>query len=394
MEKLNFQVIKAITNFCLTPHIDYNKIVFSSSFNTSFDYNARYLFEYIIENNSEYKVYFVINDEAKRKKLISIYGERFINTLSYDGAKEALSAGAWATSAGLPVYIPFANKRRFIINLWHGMPFKKICYDSNELNRFVKPIHKLFFSKNYSAISATSKYFQKIMASAFDVNPEIVHILGQPRNDMLFKSGDKINILKELGVKFIGNPKLVLYAPTFRDTNQTQYFPFTDFNKEQFDFWLKENNIFFFIRPHKSESAKVEIYKGQNIFIIDDKKVEDIMSILNIFDLLISDYSGICCDFLILEKPILLLPYDLEEYLKIRGTYMTYENYAMGPCPKDYVKFKEDILELLINPDYFSKERKIQNNKFNEVRQNSCYLHTELIIKELNKRKGEFGQHE
>ena len=47
----------------------------------------------------------------------------------------ALGAGVWFTSAGLPVYATGLRKGRMIVNLWHGVPLKKIALLDPNLER-------------------------------------------------------------------------------------------------------------------------------------------------------------------------------------------------------------------------------------------------------------------
>ena len=102
--------------------------LFSSTDNSHYNYNSRYLFEYVKENLPEITPLFVINDPELRNSLSSKYGKQyFIETESIQGIRQALSAGVWFTSAGLPAYGTGLHKKRLIINLWHGVPLKKNC---------------------------------------------------------------------------------------------------------------------------------------------------------------------------------------------------------------------------------------------------------------------------
>lgn len=71
----------------------------------------------------------MINDPELRNSLSSKYGKQyFIETESIQGIRQALSAGVWFTSAGLPAYGTGLHKKRLIINLWHGVPLKKLLF--------------------------------------------------------------------------------------------------------------------------------------------------------------------------------------------------------------------------------------------------------------------------
>ena len=169
--------------------IDYSTWIFSSSFNTKFNYNSKYLFEYVIKNEPSIKPLYVINDDALRTRLQKKYGEKyFIEAKSTQGIKQVLKAGVWFTSAGLPVYGLGLNRKRLIVNLWHGVPLKKIALLEENASKFKKIYFKYLFSNNYSFIITTSKKLTNLMSRSFGVKEEQVKVLGQPRNDVLFKS--------------------------------------------------------------------------------------------------------------------------------------------------------------------------------------------------------------
>ena len=124
--------------------------IFSSVDNCHYNYNSRYLFEYVKEKVKEVTPYFVINDERLRKELSDRYGEDyFIETNTAAGIKKVLSAGVWFTSAGLPVYGTKLKKDRLIINLWHGVPLKKIALMDPNLNKWSRLYFKKIFNSSH-----------------------------------------------------------------------------------------------------------------------------------------------------------------------------------------------------------------------------------------------------
>ena len=108
MGKLKSLLKAELVSLRVTKKPDPGIWIFSSTDNAHYNYNSRYLFEYVKDNLPKITPYFVINDEKLRKKLGDKYGEQyFIETCSVEGMKKALSAGVWFTSAGLPVYFRF-----------------------------------------------------------------------------------------------------------------------------------------------------------------------------------------------------------------------------------------------------------------------------------------------
>lgn len=343
--------------------------LFSSTDNSHYNYNSRYLFEYVKENLPEITPLFVINDPELRNSLSSKYGKQyFIETESIQGIRQALSAGVWFTSAGLAAYGTGLHKKRLIINLWHGVPLKKIALLDPNLKKAARIYFKKIFSENYTCILTTSHELIPLMARSFAVSEDKIKVWGQPRNDGLFQKNDCREILGQLFPDLPEYTKTVLYAPTFRDYGQVQLFPFKDFDQEQLEAFLEEKNMLLFIRTHVAEQGSAAPYLGKRIRFLGNEQAEDVTGILNIFDCLITDYSSIYIDYLLTDKPMIFLPYDRQQYLDGRGMNFDYDDVTPGPKPETF----NDFLDALSpKEDFWKSERTRVNRLFNEI-QHPC----------------------
>lgn len=343
--------------------------LFSSTDNSHYNYNSRYLFEYVKENLPEITPLFVINDPELRNSLSSKYGKQyFIETESIQGIRQALSAGVWFTSAGLPAYGTGLHKKRLIINLWHGVPLKKIALLDPNLKKAARIYFKKIFSENYTCILTTSHELIPLMARSFAVSEDKIKVWGQPRNDGLFQKNDCREILGQLFPDLPEYTKTVLYAPTFRDYGQVQLFPFKDFDQKQLEAFLDEKNMLLFIRTHVAEQGSAAPYLGKRIRFLGNEQAEDVTGILNIFDCLITDYSSIYIDYLLTDKPMIFLPYDRQQYLDGRGMNFDYDDVTPGPKPETF----NDFLDALSpKEDFWKSERTRINRLFNEI-QHPC----------------------
>ena len=343
--------------------------LFSSTDNSHYNYNSRYLFEYVKENLPEITPLVVINDPELRNSLSSKYGKQyFIETESIQGIRQALSAGVWFTSAGLPAYGIGLHKKRLIINLWHGVPLKKIALLDPNLKKAARIYFKKIFSENYTCILTTSHELIPLMARSFAVSEDKIKVWGQPRNDGLFQKNDCREILGQLFPDLPEYTKTVLYAPTFRDYGQVQLFPFKDFDQKQLEAFLDEKNMLLFIRTHVAEQGSAAPYLGKRIRFLGNEQAEDVTGILNIFDCLITDYSSIYIDYLLTDKPMIFLPYDRQQYLDGRGMNFDYDDVTPGPKPETF----NDFLDALSpKEDFWKSERTRVNRLFNEI-QHPC----------------------
>ena len=365
------------------------KVLLSSN-KIDFTHNTKYMFEYLVEQTN-YEVKYIINDNEKREKLNTIYPYHFISTNSKDGKKYLKDADVWLLDAGMPTKNPYYMKNKIIINYWHGVPIKKIGINGYiGLNKLRMFFQLKIFSYFVTAYITTSKNMVDIMSQSFLLSKNKIKVLGQPRNDHI-----KENIVKEKMLEFYNDidisTKYILYAPTWRKSKygtsfdkEVKYFPFDDFNRQDLEDYLKSEKITIFLRPHPLEN--IDIKESKYVKIFDNNNTENINDYLNIFDLIIADYSGIYIDFLLLNKPILLLPYDKNEYLNIKGFNFNYNDIAPAPQPNTFIEFKYELLKLLKDRKYYQRERIKVNNFFNEIKENSLERNFKYIEEELNKK--------
>jgi len=367
---------------------DYSTWIFSSSFNNKFNYNSKFLFEYVLKNEPGIRPLYVINDDAARHELQQKYGkEYFTETKSLEGIRKVLAAGVWFTSAGLPVYGLGLNRDRIIIHLGHGVPLKKIAMLENNLSRLTRLYFRYIFTDNYTHVLTTSGKLSRIMAESYGVEEGKIKVWGQPRNDKVFSRNDRNEILGTLYEDMPVFEKAILYAPTFRDGIGTDFFPFPGFEFTKLEEFLEENNLIIFIRCHQSEAGNSSVKLGKRVRLMNQDKVAEIMDIINIFDLLITDYSSIYIDYLLTERPMIFLPYDRSEYIADRGLNFEYDSVTPGPKPDTFDKFMEEISRLLRDKDYYRLERQDANHFFNEFNSESSPFICSEVRKELRDRK-------
>lgn len=389
------EIMGKIKNLCMTQLVRMKKTkkpdmytwVFSSVDNCYYNYNSKYLFEYVKEHLPQITPLFVINEENLRRELSEQYGkEYFIETESKEGIRRVLEAGVWFTSAGLPVYGTGLGKNRLIVNLWHGVPLKKIALMDPNLKKAARIYFKKIFSENYTWILTTSRALVPVMAKSFQVSEDRLRVWGQPRNDCIFDPPDRKQILEDVYSDLPEYKKVVLYAPTFRDYGNTRLFPFEDFDKKVFEDFLEQEKILLLLRLHIKEAAAADAYVSSRIRRFGSEEAGDVTGMLGMFDLLITDYSSIYIDYLLTDKPLMFLPYDRERYLDGRGMNFDYDEVTPGPKPETMKEFMMEIKEFMNGEDSWKKERDRVNLKFNEVKEPCSSNICNQVLLEIKKR--------
>jgi CDP-glycerol glycerophosphotransferase (TagB/SpsB family) len=163
-----------------------------------------------------------------------------------------------------------------------------------------------------------------------------------------------------------------------------------------FNEFLKNNNLLFVLKLHPFEEKywlSQDIFKELNGNIVILKtghltgQLISIYEVLKDFDILITDYSSIYFDFLLLNKPIIFLPLDLEQYTKTRGFSLEpYDFWAPGPKATTIEELIDEIQKCIADPTYYEKERKTINNLINQF-QDGCSC--ERVWAQIQRRIGE-----
>lgn len=362
------QLLKGqIALFCSFGRPDKDKWVFSSVQNREFNYNSKYLFLYVKKYFPHVHPYYVINDDKKRKILSEQYGaEYFIETKSFRGMRQALKAGVWFTSAGLPVYAIGIGRKHIVVNLWHGVPLKKIVLMEENISRLQKAYFKYVFSKNYCCVLTTSEKLIPIMAESFGIAKEKVKVWGQPRNDAIIEKHTEKGELHHLMRALPKYEKSILYAPTYRDGEAVRLFPFEDMDMERLQNYLEEHQLLLCLRTHIEETVNSARYVQGRIVSLNADIVDDVTEYLSAFDILITDYSSVYIDYLLLDRPIIFLPYDKEKYLEKRGMNFDYNTVTPGDKPECFQEFMEALHRALYQ-DSYGKRRQEVNVILNQV---------------------------
>ncbi len=119
---------------------------------------------------------------------------------------------------------------------------------------------------------------------------------------------------------------------------------------------MKKQNAFFILKLHPFVSKLYENKNFSNIVFYESQS--DIYPILKYTDILITDYSSVYFDFLLIDKPIVFFDYDYEEYSSnMNGFVYDYEENAPGDKVKTQIELEKSIEEILNEKDLFKEQR-------------------------------------
>jgi CDP-glycerol glycerophosphotransferase (TagB/SpsB family) len=265
------------------------------------------------------------------------------------------------------------------IETWHGMPIKSTVdfdYLKKHINqKGIPPV----FNMDY-CISCSSLYTYQ-MSLSFGLNPCKFAITGYPRNDYMF-GNNKTDIFSRLNFSNFQNKKILYYMPTYRANVErksdgeysfsfrkensiwSSLFGFEGLSIENFTKFLDENNILLLLKIHPAEEARVMSEIGElnskSIILITTRMLKESnmenYRLLGISDALITDYSSVYFDYLLLDKPIIFTINDKETYS--RGfMFNPPEPWMPGEKPENQQQLETAVTNALYGEDVFKAER-------------------------------------
>ena len=97
---------------------------------------------------------------------------------------------------------------------------------------------------------------------------------------------------------------------------------------------------------------------------------------------MITDYSSVYFDFLLLDRPIIFIPFDIKEYSKRGFALEPYDFWTPGPKVYSLNELIKELKVFINNPEYYNKERKTVNHLVNTYKDGkSCERVWNLIEK-------------
>ncbi len=266
-------------------------------------------------------------------------------------------------------YLPVAscNKRKEteVIQLWHaGGVLKKFAYDTE---RDIPKYYKGHVYKNYTLVTVSAECCREVYISAMRTPPENVKATGLSRTDRYFRD-DYIRQCKEEFYEAYPEAmgkKIILWAPTFRgNAANPQMVGLEDMQSLQQE--LGEDwYVLIKVHPHIDNIEKLS-----NCEIQTER-------LLPVIDVLISDYSSVIYDYILLDKPLVLYVPDLQYYVDNRQLYIDFDEMP-GMIVKEYSELAKNVTVEYSN--YNKEKMKI----FRENYMQACDGHaTERILKTI-----------
>lgn len=342
--------------------------------------NAFALFKHLQTTDIASKVFYVINKDSPQYKLVEPWKKQVINQFSSSYFKHIIEDQMIVSSESLPHIYQYNFNFGNIID---------ILYKKNNffLQHGVIGIRKLgsvfkFGPSGFDFINVSTKHEQHIVKKLLKYPNSRIRNLGLPRWDSLTNAN--LN-------------RVILYFPSWREDLaylnneeflQSNYFiEISNFlNDEKLHKYLKEfkYKLVVFLHP-KMRNFTSNFDTFQNIQITDSSETR-LNALIEISDMVISDYSSMVWDFAYQRKPIILFQFDQIDYEKKWSGFFDKTIWKFGPVVKTEEDLIHSIKEYLDGnlkiPDIFLNEYKLQLDHVSNISKN----HEEFIKKILMKK--------
>ena len=184
-----------------------------------------------------------------------------------------------------------------------------------------------------------------------------------------------------------------MWLPTYRKTGNSSYGE----NNMENQYWLPllhndddlktlnkycvDNSILLVVKKHRLQSVFFKDGELSNIRFIDDSDVinlgAQLYELFQFSDALITDYSSIAVDYLLLDKPIAFTLDDYDEYASKRGfVFDNAKDYMPGHHVYDIEELGSFLMDVKMGIDKFADKR----HELMPILQNKCDCYSKRVL--------------
>lgn len=296
--------------------------VFASDYGNMYRESAKYLFEYMLAEHPDYSCTYIV---AKRKVYdeIASKGYPVAMNFSFKGIIAIAKADVvFTTQTAHDMLYAFKKRHRRYYYLNHGQSLKRqmaaltddykksLGGSKGMVLAFKQFVHNFFISnisiKDSEFISANSEFFIPFLKSSYGESMDI-KMLGMPRNDALFRH-EEMN--KEKWLEGMEGKFIITYMPTHRKYGKGALTPTPFANRPDVQKWMREHNCILLMKQHPNMASKLKEEDDTDVIVDITNRGLDPQVIIYHSDALISDFSSVWLDYLLLRRPLITYIYD------------------------------------------------------------------------------------
>ncbi|ASK19160.1 CDP-glycerol glycerophosphotransferase family protein [Halomonas sp. N3-2A] len=323
--------------------------IFGAWHGRQFADNTSYLYRHVRDHEPSLRAVWLAHDQEIVKRVREEGGESYL-AYSGKGILLSLRARLFLVTHSAEDVNPHASFGGQLINLTHGTPLKRLVQDarSSRLGVFTgvydRYLRRLLpGQRRPQQVLVASDVGRERMISAFGLPSDRVTALGYPRWNAFQENAS--TLLQQAGIDILAYDKVVLYAPTLRMQGKGGLDVSQGERLEALLPWLEKHRVLLLIRGHTSlKMSGVQALMEGNASIREAPVsiFPDVNALFPAVDVLITDYSSLMFDYACLNRPIILMAPDLDDYLNLDvGVYGDYLADAPGPVIESWEHLPE-----------------------------------------------------
>lgn len=377
--------------------------VFGSNAGRFYADNSRYLYEWVLENEPSLKPVWMTKNRrvyddlrARGKPVRMVLSREGISTLLR--ANTGFFTHSTADIAPDTALVPDSLE---LVNLRHGESVKNthLCPSNPGLVSERKRSQSRRWRRSGVTIASTSPFVADVQHRCLGVTEDQPVVTGYPRHDPLWAGDDQgasSRLAEHAGLDRNRFDTVALYAPTWRQYDPvrdgdryTEFLPFEGLDYDELSSLLEVHRTVLLLRPHPHDLAAepVQCHLAEierevpRATVLGPDDLNDVYEILPAVDALVTDYSSLYHDYLVLDRPIVLVPYDFETFEEEIGFVYDYEEWAPGPRPTTWDGFKRHLEDALSGSDeYGARRRRLRDLLYEHQDGEACRRMMETVL--------------
>ncbi|QCJ46980.1 CDP-glycerol glycerophosphotransferase family protein [Haloprofundus sp. MHR1] len=339
--------------------------VFGARGGADFCENSKYLYLSVAADKPDVRPVWVTKNRAIVREL-QRHGYEAYHAFSPRGVWLQLRAGTVFLTHNLKDVNRFVVGGSTLVMLWHGVPLKRISWDA-ELAERPRPVRALsrYLYDQYDLVSLTGSGARESFRTGFGLPDDRLVVTGYPRTDVFFESVSGATLCTDETElqrvqRLAEEHRVWLYMPTFRENPSARASEHVDF--AALERVLAERDAYLVVKLHPKERLDADLSTFDHL--LELPAGVDVYPLLPATDGLITDYSSVLFDYLLLDRPVIRYAYDLEAYRAGRGFYYDYEELAAGPTVRTFDDLLDALERSLDGDDDYAAERRAVRDRF------------------------------
>lgn len=252
----------------------------------------------------------------------------------------------WVDNQGFPHALDKPRHTTYL-QTWHGSAYKRMGFDEARVKTQNDPQRRRLQRAvdRFDHFLIRAPHDADTLGRAYRLDPDKLLPTGYPRNDRLVAAREQHAPRPPLAAA-LGIPddrQVVLYAPTFRGGpgHKDAELPL---DVRRFAEEFGSTHVLL-VRSHYMERAALPATEPGTVHDVSGH--HDVSELLQLADVLVTDYSSIMFDYALLDRPLIHFAPDLDAYTADRGSYFDLRERAGGPV----VDTQDELHEVLARLD-------------------------------------------